>query len=64
MMVRDLQRVIGMETRVQIVDQSGRLPDAVTACVGGGSNAIGIFHAFIDDPTVRLVGLEPGGDGG
>jgi tryptophan synthase beta chain len=62
-MVRDFQRVIGLEARVQIVEQAGRLPDAVTACVGGGSNAIGIFHAFIDDPSVRLVGYEAGGDG-
>ena len=63
MMVRDFQRVIGMETRAQILAQAGRLPDAVTACIGGGSNAIGIFHAFIDDPGVRLVGYEAGGDG-
>jgi tryptophan synthase beta chain len=63
LMVRDFQRIIGMETRVQIRDQAGRLPDAVTACVGGGSNAIGIFHAFIDDPGVRLVGFEAAGDG-
>jgi len=63
LMVRDFQRIIGMETRVQIRDQAGRLPDAVTACVGGGSNAIGIFHAFIDDPDVRLVGFEAAGDG-
>jgi tryptophan synthase beta chain len=62
-MVRDFQRVIGLEARVQIVAQAGRLPDAVTACVGGGSNAIGIFHAFIDDPGVRLVGYEAAGDG-
>ena len=62
-MVRDFQRVIGLETRVQIQDQAGRLPDAVTACVGGGSNAIGIFHAFLDDPGVRLVGFEAAGDG-
>jgi tryptophan synthase beta chain len=62
-MVRDFQRVIGLEARVQIKDQAGRLPDAVTACVGGGSNAIGIFHAFIDDPGVRLVGYEAAGDG-
>src|SRR6201995_2982213 len=55
-MVRDFQRVIGLETRVQIQDQAGRLPNAVTACVGGGSNAIGIFHAFINYPGVRLVG--------
>jgi len=63
MMVRDFQRVIGMEARVQILAQAGRLPDAVTACVGGGSNAIGIFHAFIDDADVRLVGYEAAGDG-
>jgi tryptophan synthase beta chain len=62
-MVRDFQRIIGLETRVQIQDQAGRLPDAVTACVGGGSNAIGIFHPFIDDPDVRLVGFEAAGDG-
>jgi tryptophan synthase beta chain len=62
-MVRDFQRVIGLETRVQIQDQAGRLPDVVTACVGGGSNAIGIFHAFLDDPGVRLVGFEAAGDG-
>ena len=63
MMVRDFQRVIGMEARAQMLAQAGRLPDAVTACVGGGSNAIGIFHAFIDDPDVRLVGYEAAGDG-
>ncbi|HEU0192333.1 MAG TPA: tryptophan synthase subunit beta [Mycobacterium sp.] len=62
-MVRDLQRVIGLEARVQIQDQAGRLPDAVTACIGGGSNAIGIFHAFLDDPGVRLIGFEAAGDG-
>ena len=62
-MVRDFQRVIGLEARAQIQDQAGRLPDAVTACVGGGSNAIGMFHAFIDDPGVRLVGYEAAGDG-
>jgi tryptophan synthase beta chain len=62
-MVRDFQRVIGLEARAQILAQAGRLPDAVTACVGGGSNAIGIFHAFIDDPAVRLVGFEAAGDG-
>ncbi|AWV47895.1 tryptophan synthase subunit beta [Mycobacterium leprae] len=62
-MVRDLQRVIGLETRRQIQYQAGRLPDAVTACIGGGSNAIGIFHAFLDDPGVRLVGFEAAGDG-
>ncbi|MGI9164273.1 MAG: tryptophan synthase subunit beta [Mycobacterium sp.] len=63
MMVRDFQRVIGMEARAQMLFQTGRLPDAVTACVGGGSNAIGIFHAFLDDPTVRLIGFEAAGDG-
>ncbi|MFZ2512509.1 MAG: tryptophan synthase subunit beta [Gordonia sp. (in: high G+C Gram-positive bacteria)] len=63
MMVRDLQRIIGMEARVQILDQAGRLPDAVVACVGGGSNAIGIFHPFLDDDGVRLVGCEAAGDG-
>ncbi|MEO9329992.1 tryptophan synthase subunit beta [Gordonia aurantiaca] len=62
-MVRDLQRVVGLEARAQILDKTGRLPDAVTACVGGGSNAIGIFHPFIDDEGVRLVGFEAAGDG-
>src|SRR5690606_24677230 len=59
----DLQRIIGVEARQQVLDLTGRLPDVVAACVGGGSNAIGIFHAFLDDPDVRLVGLEAGGDG-
>lgn len=63
LMVRDFQRIIGLEARAQMLDQAGRLPDAVTACVGGGSNAIGIFHAFIDDPGVRLIGYEAAGDG-
>lgn len=62
-MVRNFHRVIGEEARAQILQQAGRLPDVVAACVGGGSNAIGIFHGFIDDPSVRLVGLEPGGHG-
>jgi tryptophan synthase beta chain len=62
-MVRDFQRIIGLEARAQIQAQAGRLPDAVTACIGGGSNAIGIFHPFIDDPGVRLVGYEAAGDG-
>jgi tryptophan synthase beta chain len=62
-MVRDFQRVIGLEARAQMLHQAGRLPDAVTACVGGGSNAIGVFHAFIDDPGVRLIGFEAAGDG-
>jgi tryptophan synthase beta subunit len=61
-MVRDFQSIIGREARRQSFDQTGRLPDAVIACVGGGSNAIGIFHAFRDDP-VRLIGVEGGGLG-
>ncbi|MET8779851.1 tryptophan synthase subunit beta [Nocardia sp. NPDC050713] len=63
LMVRDLQRIVGLEARQQVQDLTGRLPDAVTACVGGGSNAIGIFHAFLDDPAVRLIGYEAAGDG-
>jgi tryptophan synthase beta chain len=63
MMVRDFQRVIGVEARQQILDMQGRLPDAIIACVGGGSNAIGAFHAFIGDPDVALIGCEAGGDG-
>jgi tryptophan synthase beta chain len=63
MMVRDFQRVIGVEAREQIQRAAGRLPDAVIACVGGGSNAIGIFHAFIGDEPVALIGCEAGGDG-
>lgn len=62
-MVRDFHRIIGVESRAQLLADFGRLPDAVLACVGGGSNAIGIFHAFIDDPNVRLIGLEAGGSG-
>ncbi|GAA3690936.1 tryptophan synthase subunit beta [Gordonia hankookensis] len=62
-MVRDFQRVVGLEARAQIQEQVGRLPDAVVACVGGGSNAIGIFHPFIDDASVRLIGYEAAGDG-
>ncbi|WP_207546683.1 tryptophan synthase subunit beta [Mycobacterium mantenii] len=62
-MVRDFQRIIGLEARAQIQAQAGRLPDAVVACIGGGSNAIGIFHPFLDDPNVRLVGFEAAGDG-
>src|SRR6202034_1664512 len=57
------QRIIGVEARQQVQDIAGRLPDAVVACVGGGSNAIGIFHAFIPDESVRLIGCEAGGDG-
>jgi len=62
-MVRDFQRVIGVEARRQVLELTGRLPDAVVACVGGGSNAIGAFHAFIRDPGVALIGCEAGGDG-
>ena len=61
-MVREFQSVIGREARRQILDQAGRLPDIVVACVGGGSNAIGIFDGFIDDPGVRLIGVEAGGE--
>jgi tryptophan synthase beta chain len=61
-MVRDFHSVIGFEARQQMLDETGSLPDAVVACVGGGSNAIGIFHAFLDD-EVRLVGMEAAGDG-
>jgi tryptophan synthase beta chain len=64
MMVRDFHRVIGEEARRQILEREGRLADSVFACVGGGSNAIGIFHAFIQDEAVRLVGVEAGGRGG
>ncbi|MDQ1703324.1 MAG: tryptophan synthase beta chain [Frankiaceae bacterium] len=62
-MVRDLQRIIGDEARAQLLERAGRLPDAVLACVGGGSNAIGIFTAFVDDESVALHGYEAGGDG-
>jgi tryptophan synthase beta chain len=62
-MVRDFQAVIGREVRQQILEQAGKLPDACIACVGGGSNAIGLFHAFLDDRDVRLVGVEAGGEG-
>jgi tryptophan synthase beta chain len=63
LMVREYQRVIGDEAREQVLDRCGRLPDAVAACVGGGSNAIGIFTAFVPDEAVRLVGFEAGGEG-
>jgi tryptophan synthase beta chain len=62
-MVRDFQAVIGAETRTQILEMEGRLPDAVIACVGGGSNAIGMFHPFVSDETVRLIGVEASGHG-
>jgi tryptophan synthase beta chain len=63
LMVREFQRVIGTEARTQILEREGRLPDAVIACVGGGSNAMGIFSGFIDDPEVRLIGVEAAGKG-
>jgi tryptophan synthase beta chain len=62
-MVRDFQKIIGEEARQQVLDLTGALPTAVTACVGGGSNAIGIFHAFLDDTDVALYGFEAGGEG-
>jgi len=63
MMVRDFHRVIGEETRRQALEEMGRLPDAILACVGGGSNAIGIFYPFMNDTSVRLIGVEAGGKG-
>jgi tryptophan synthase beta chain len=63
MLVRDFQRIIGVETRQQVLERAGRLPDAVVACVGGGSNAMGMFHRFVTDPEVALIGCEAGGDG-
>jgi tryptophan synthase beta chain len=63
MMVRDFHKVIGEEARGQILEAEGRLPDSIFACVGGGSNAIGIFHAFLPDQSVRLIGIEAGGRG-
>jgi tryptophan synthase beta chain len=60
-MVRELQRVIGQEARAQVLDANGALPDVVTACVGGGSNAMGLFSGFAEDPEVALVGVEPAG---
>ncbi|MDX1606377.1 MAG: tryptophan synthase subunit beta [Candidatus Competibacterales bacterium] len=63
MLVRDFNSVIGREVREQIQEQAGRLPDALVACVGGGSNAIGLFHPFLNDPGVALYGVEAGGDG-
>src|SRR5258706_10912025 len=64
LMVRDFHKVIGEEAIAQIREAEGRLPDRVLACVGGGSNAIGIFHAFIPEASVRLIGVEAGGRGG
>jgi tryptophan synthase beta chain len=63
MMVRDFQTVIGSETRAQILEREGRLPDLITACVGGGSNAIGMFHPFLDDADVEIHGVEAAGEG-
>ena len=63
LMVRDFQRIIGVEARRQVLELAGRLPDAVIACVGGGSNAIGIFHEFLPDTQVQLIGCEAGGEG-
>jgi tryptophan synthase beta subunit len=62
-MVRDFQSIIGQEARLQILEKEGRLPDACVACVGGGSNAMGLFHAFVPDESVRLIGVEAGGEG-
>jgi tryptophan synthase beta chain len=63
MMVRDFHRVIGIEARAQILQKEGRLPDLLVACVGGGSNAIGLFHPFLQDQSVKMVGIEAGGKG-
>jgi tryptophan synthase beta chain len=62
-MVRDFQSVIGREARAQILEREGRLPDALVACVGGGSNSIGLFHPFLNDAGVRMIGVEAGGSG-
>jgi len=62
-MVRDFQSVIGRETRAQVLEKEGRLPDVLVACVGGGSNAMGLFHPFVDDPQVAMVGVEAAGTG-
>ena len=63
LMVRDYQSVIGREARAQVLDQAGRLPDALIACVGGGSNSIGLFHPFLGDSAIRMIGVEAGGSG-
>jgi tryptophan synthase beta chain len=62
-MVRDFQCVIGNEVRKQILEMEGRLPDTLVACIGGGSNAMGLFHPFLDDKSVRIIGVEAGGKG-
>ena len=63
LIVRDFQSIIGRETRVQIIEQEGRIPDVLVACVGGGSNAMGLFHEFLSDRSVRMIGVEAGGRG-
>jgi tryptophan synthase, beta subunit len=63
LMVRDFQSVIGREARAQILEQEGRLPDALIACVGGGSNSIGLFHPFLSDSSIKMIGVEAGGRG-
>src|SRR5207245_6643650 len=63
LMVREFQNVIGTEARAQILNQAGRLPDVLIACVGGGSNSIGLFHPFLSDESVRMIGVEAGGTG-
>ena len=63
MIVRDFASIIGQETRAQILEQAGKLPDVIVACVGGGSNAMGLFYPFIDDAEVQMVGVEAGGHG-
>jgi tryptophan synthase beta chain len=62
-MVRDFQAIIGKEARAQMLEREGRLPDTLVACIGGGSNAMGLFHPFLDDPEVRIIGVEAGGHG-
>ncbi len=62
-MVRDFQTIIGKETRVQMMEQEGRLPDSLIACIGGGSNAMGLFHPFLDDADIKIIGVEAGGHG-
>jgi tryptophan synthase beta chain len=62
-LVRDFQSIIGRETREQMLEREGRLPDVLVACIGGGSNAMGLFHPFLDDPEVRIIGVEAGGHG-
>jgi tryptophan synthase beta chain len=63
MMVRDFQSIIGIETRAQLQEAEGRLPDSLIACIGGGSNAMGLFHPFLDDPSVEIFGVEAAGHG-